>query len=172
MKRKGLTLALAGMGLAGALAGGAGIAAAATGPSTSVPGQERTSTAMPCQDDTGGGAGRARGGMMVGRDTILPTAASYLGLSESELRTQLQSGKTFADVAAAQGKSVSGLQAAVVAAVKAKVDADTSLTAQQKAAVLARVNERVATMVQTAHHVGSGLGRMHGPMGDMDDTGR
>jgi hypothetical protein len=39
----------------------------------------------------------------------------YLGLSASTLHTQLQSGKTLAAVAAAQGKSVSGLEDAIVA---------------------------------------------------------
>ena len=164
MKRKGLTITLAGLGLAGVLAGGAGIAAAATGPSNTAPNQPRTSTTTPCNHD---GAGATRNGMMIGRNTVMPTAAKYLGLSESDLRTQLQSGKTLAAIATAQGKSVAGLKSAVVAAINAQVNADTSLTAQQKAAILSRVTERVTTMVQTAHHAGPNLGEMHGPMGDM-----
>src|SRR5438045_3165415 len=52
-----------------------------------------------------------------------PTAAAtYLGLSVDELRTQLQSGKTLADVANAHGKSVSGLVDSLVADAKTHLD--------------------------------------------------
>src|SRR5689334_8522656 len=44
----------------------------------------------------------------------LDAAASYLGLSEDQLRTQFQNGKSLADVAKAQGKSVDGLIQAIV----------------------------------------------------------
>lgn len=169
LNRKSVTLGLVGFGLAGALAGGAGIAAAA-GPSGPAQGPAGTSTAMPC--DEAGGMNGGRGGMAFGRDTAMPAAASYLGVTQTELRTQLQSGKTLGDVATAQGKSVSGLEAAIVASVTAKVNGDTSLTAQQRATILAHLNERVAAMVQTTHHAGAGLGMMHGPIGEMDDMGR
>jgi hypothetical protein len=45
----------------------------------------------------------------------LDAAASYLGLSAAQLRTDLESGKTLAQVAAAQGKSADGLKQALVA---------------------------------------------------------
>ena len=170
MKRKSMTVGLLGLGLAGALAGGAGIAAAATGPSGPAQGPARTSTATPC-DEARGMIG-AHGGMAFGRDTAIPAAANYLGLTQTELRTQLQSGKTLADVATAQGKSVSGLESAIAASIKAKVNADTGLTAQQRATILAQLDDRVTAMVQTTHHDGSGLGTMRGRMGEMDDTGQ
>ena len=40
----------------------------------------------------------------------LDAAASYLGLTEDQLHSQLESGKTLAEVAKAQGKSVDGLE--------------------------------------------------------------
>src|SRR5215208_7776707 len=53
----------------------------------------------------------------------LAAAATYLGLSETELQTQLAGGKTLADVAEAQGKTVDGLVAALVADDTKEVDA-------------------------------------------------
>ena len=53
----------------------------------------------------------------------LDAAATYLGLTQEQLRTQLESGKTLAQVAQAQGKSVDGLVDALVADFKAKLDA-------------------------------------------------
>ncbi|HEY3765426.1 MAG TPA: hypothetical protein VGL44_09740 [Gaiellales bacterium] len=53
----------------------------------------------------------------------LQTAASYLGLSVTTLGQDLRSGKTLATVATVQGKSVSGLEAALLAPVKAHLDA-------------------------------------------------
>ena len=164
MKRKGMSMGLLGLGLAGALVGGAGIAAAATGPSGPAPGLARTSTAMLCD---GTGMSGTHSGVAFGRDTAIPAAASYLGVTQTELRTQLQSGKTLAEVATAQGKSVSGLEAAIVTSLQAKVNADTGLTAQQKATILAQLNERVTAMVQATHHAGAGLGTMRGRMGAM-----
>src|SRR5262249_25597990 len=49
--------------------------------------------------------------------------AAYLGLTQSDLRADLQSGKTLAQIATAQGKSVSGLEAAIVADAKTHLDA-------------------------------------------------
>lgn len=53
----------------------------------------------------------------------LSTAADYLGLSQAELRTQLSSGKTLAQIAKDQGKSVDGLVQALVKDAEAKIDA-------------------------------------------------
>jgi polyhydroxyalkanoate synthesis regulator phasin len=52
----------------------------------------------------------------------LSTAATYLGLGEDALRTQLESGKTLADVAKAQNKSVDGLVTVLNDAAKKKLD--------------------------------------------------
>src|SRR6478609_8158764 len=53
----------------------------------------------------------------------LDAAATYLGLTDAQLRTQLESGKSLADVAKAQGKTVDGLVQAMVDAAKKKLDA-------------------------------------------------
>ena len=52
----------------------------------------------------------------------LSSAAEYLGLTEAELRTKLNEGKTLAQIADDQGKSVTGLKDALLKATKAKLD--------------------------------------------------
>ncbi len=53
----------------------------------------------------------------------LETAASYLGLTQDELRDQLRGGDTLAQIAKEEGKSVDGLVQALVEAAKKKLDA-------------------------------------------------
>ena len=53
---------------------------------------------------------------------VMKAAASYVGLSPKELAANLQSGKSLAQIATAQGKSVDGLKAAILAAFKARLD--------------------------------------------------
>jgi hypothetical protein len=94
----------------------------------------------------GFGFGLHRGGGMAD----LSAAASYLGLSESDLITQLQSGKTLADIAQAQGKSVDGLVAALVAGLKQKLDAAVAagkLTQAQEDQILADAKQRITDRV-------------------------
>jgi hypothetical protein len=75
-----------------------------------------------------GGPGRDRGGPGFGHHGGpfggLDAAAKYLGLSETQLRTRLESGKSLATVAKVEGKTVSGLVDAMYAAAKADLDAD------------------------------------------------
>jgi hypothetical protein len=52
----------------------------------------------------------------------LSSAAEYLGLTEAELRAELNDGRTLAQIANAQGKSVTGLKDAMLKATKAKLD--------------------------------------------------
>ena len=52
----------------------------------------------------------------------LEAVATYLGLTEAQLRTQLSSGKTLAQIAQAQNKSVDGLVDAMVKAQNEKLD--------------------------------------------------
>lgn len=52
----------------------------------------------------------------------LDAAASYLGLTEAELRTQLNGGKTMAQIAKARDKSVDGLVDALVEDATKKID--------------------------------------------------
>jgi polyhydroxyalkanoate synthesis regulator phasin len=80
----------------------------------------------------------------------LDAAATYLGVSEDELRTELESGKSLADVARAKGKSVDGLVDTLVADAKKHLDEDVSegdLTREQADELLSRLEEGVRTMV-------------------------
>lgn len=83
----------------------------------------------------------------------LDAAATYLGLTADELGTQLQAGKTLAQVAAAQGKSVSGLEDALVADAKSHLDAAVSagdMTADQARAMLDKLSAHVDDLVNTS----------------------
>jgi hypothetical protein len=89
----------------------------------------------------------------------------YLGLTAAQLRTQLDAGKSLADVAKAQGKTVAGLQDAIVAAATKKLDAavaDGRLTAAQKAEMLTRLEADVDDIVDRSGPPPRGPGH-HGP---------
>lgn len=169
MNRKRVLVGAAGLGLVGALATG-GAALAATGsPGPSGPSASATAPGYGPMAGFGGTHGGMFGGMF-GETPMLTTAAQYLGMSQTDLRAQLQTGKSLADVAQAQGKSVTGLEDAIVAAVKANIEANTALSADQKTTILAQVQSRVATMVTADHPVCSGQGPFAG-QGRMDGFG-
>jgi hypothetical protein len=87
-----------------------------------------------------------RGAMFGG----LHAAAGYLGLTDEQLRTQFQDGKSLADVAKAQGKSVDGLIAAIVADAKTKLNAavkEGRLTQTQADSILAGLKSHVTDFV-------------------------
>ena len=145
------------VGLAvGVLAGGAGGVLAATGGTTTAP-----------FAGIGPGHGGMYGMMQSGQRPVLSAAASYLGISQTSLQTQLQSGTTFAEIANAQGKSVSGLQDAITAAAKTHLDANSALTADQKAAITAQMKARMSTMINQGHQARAGMGMMGAQMGGM-----
>ena len=50
-----------------------------------------------------------------GSHNVLATAAAYIGVTEADLRTELQTGKTLAEIAVAHGKTRDGLIAALSA---------------------------------------------------------
>ena len=80
-------------------------------------------------------------------------AATYLGLTQDELRTQLEGGKTLAQVATAEGKPVAGLEAAILAGAKQDLDqavAAGKLTAAQEQEMLSRLQEHVDDIVNNA----------------------
>src|SRR5205085_11401469 len=80
----------------------------------------------------------------------LGAAASYLGLTEAELRTQLDSGKSLAQVAKDCGKSVDGLVQALVDVATKRLDADVSagrLTKAQEQSILSDLKQRVTDLV-------------------------
>ena len=116
----------------------------------------------------GFGPGFGMGGHMgfgVGGVDMMATAATYLGLTEAQLQTQLQAGKSLADVAkATSGKSVSGLEDALVAAATKAVNANTNLTSDQKAQIVANLKTMIDAMVTRTPGAG--------PMGQHMDGGR
>jgi hypothetical protein len=80
----------------------------------------------------------------------LDAAATYLGLTEEQLRTELESGKTLAQVATAHGKTADGLVGALVAAAGKKLDeavAASRLTRAEADEMLAGLKERINDFV-------------------------
>jgi hypothetical protein len=80
----------------------------------------------------------------------LGVAAKYLGLTDAELRTELESGKSLADVAKAKGKSADGLVDALVAAAKTRLDEAVKngrLTKEQETEMLNGLKERITNLV-------------------------
>jgi hypothetical protein len=82
-------------------------------------------------------------------------ASSYLGLSTSQLRSDLRSGKTLAQVAnSTAGKSEAGLIAAIVAARKAMLARevkDGTVTQARASAVQTRLLSRITARVRYSH---------------------
>lgn len=96
----------------------------------------------------GAGLGSRHDGMHAGH--FLDAAATYLGLTEAELRTQLESGKSLADVAKSQGESVDGLKQAILAGAQTKLDQavkDGRLTSTQRDQMLADLKSRIDDLV-------------------------
>lgn len=99
---------------------------------------------------TGAGPGfRVHGGGFGMRGT-LEAAATYLGLTDDQLRSQLESGKSLADVAKAQNKSVDGLKQAILAAVQSKLDQavkDGRLTSDEESQILTKLKASIDDLV-------------------------
>jgi len=90
------------------------------------------------------------GGMRGILGPSLDAATSYLGLTEAQIRTQLQSGKTLAQIATAQGKTADGLVGALVTAETAQLAKAVQagkLTAAQQTQILATLKQRVTDLV-------------------------
>jgi hypothetical protein len=164
--RKRVAVGLAAAGLAaGALAVG-GVALAATG---AAPAPATSTSARPSH---GFGAGHFGGmygmhGMWSGQQPVMAAAATYLGLSQTQLRTQLQAGKSLADVAKVQGKPVPGLKDAILAGMTSRINADSTLTAEQKAAMISHMKSHLDAIVDVdmdmSHSLGAGMGQMGSP---------
>lgn len=81
----------------------------------------------------------------------LEAAASYLGLSEAELREALRDGQTLAEVAAEEGTTVDGLKQAMIDDATEHLNeavADGRLTEEQKARILEELPERIDALIQ------------------------
>jgi len=85
-------------------------------------------------------------------------AAKYLGLTDAQLFKQLASGKSLAQIADSQHKSVSGLKAAMTAAIKSKLDeavADKRITSAQEQKLLKLLSSNLDAQI---NRKGSGFG--------------
>ncbi|MEO5974294.1 MAG: hypothetical protein ABIQ38_03695 [Ilumatobacteraceae bacterium] len=99
----------------------------------------------------------------------LEALALALGLSTSELRTQLQSGKTLAELATAQSVDVAEVIDTIVADLKTKLAAKVAvgeITRAQADAKLVEITDRVTEMVNNGRPSGAPGFRGHGPRGN------
>jgi DNA-binding phage protein len=84
-------------------------------------------------------------------------AATYIGITEADLRTKLQGGQTLAQIATAAGKTRDGLIAALVADGNTKIDAALAagkITAAQATAQKASLTTRVTAQVDAIRPAG------------------
>ena len=109
----------------------------------------------------GGGSSRRRLRLGHRGPASLDAAAKYLGLTEAELHTQLESGKTLAEIAKAQGKTVDGLKKALTA------DAKTKLDAAVKAGTITQA-QADELLKRTTDHLDDLVNGKFGPHGDGD----
>jgi hypothetical protein len=85
----------------------------------------------------------------------LAGAAKYLGVSTEELIKDLRSGKTLAAIAKAKGKSVSGLESAMVAPIKSHLDSaveDGHMTKSQEQQALRMITKGIDGFVTHGFH--------------------
>ena len=97
----------------------------------------------------------------------LTAVAGVLKLTEAELKTQVEAGKSLADVAATQNVSVQSVIGVVVAEMKAHIASEVTsgeLTQAQADEKLAEVTARATDMVNGVRPVGMGKGK-HGEKG-------
>jgi hypothetical protein len=115
------------------------------------------------------GPGPLGGNRLIRPAGPLDGAAKYLGLTDMQLRDQLASGKSLAQVAKARGKSVPGLKAAMIAAMKANLDkavAGKMLTSAQEQQILNRMSSALDKLINASPSTGGpGLRWFHGPRG-------
>ena len=111
----------------------------------------------------GGGGDGHRGGPGGRRGPSLDAAATYLGLTQAQLRAELEAGKTLAQIAKAKGKSVDGLKVALKAGVEKKLDAAVKagrLTRAQADEMLSMMSDHLDALINgtlgRGHHRGSG----------------
>src|SRR5207245_1660467 len=86
------------------------------------------------------------------KSSVFAAAASYIGITEAQLRTELGTDKSLADVAIAHGKTRDGLAAAPVADASAKSDAAQktgTITADQATQLKANLTTREQQFVDS-----------------------
>jgi hypothetical protein len=107
-----------------------------------------------------GDHGRGQGGPG-GGPVSFDAAATYIGLTTTDLRTQLAAGKSLSAIAVANGKTADGLKAALTTAATADLDAAVTagrLTAAQETTILANLPARLDQEISETHSGGFGGG--------------
>jgi hypothetical protein len=167
LNRKHVVAGLAAAGLAAAALTGGSVALASAGPA---PALAASASATPSY---GPGTGNCGGtyGIGSGQQPVMTAAADYLGLSLTQLRSQLHSGSSLAGIARAHGKPVSSLKDAILAAMTSRINADTALTAQQRAAMINQVRTHLDTMINMDMDQMPGTGTGAGMGSHMTGTG-
>jgi hypothetical protein len=102
------------------------------------------------------------------RPSPLAAASKVLGITEAELKTELEAGKSVADVAKAKNIDLATVKAALLVEAKAHIDAEVAAgkhTAAEGAAKLAEVTSRIDTMLTTAGLPARGPHGKGGPEG-------
>ena len=92
-------------------------------------------------------------------------AASYLGLTEAELRAQLEDGKTLAEIAKAEGKSVDGLVQKLVDSASDRLDQaveDGRLTKARADEIKQDLESHITDLVNREPGASRGFGRPGG----------
>jgi hypothetical protein len=92
---------------------------------------------------------------------FLQTAATFLGVSISDLQSDLKSGKSLADVAKAQGKSVDDLVTALLAPAKKNLDqavTDGKITQAQETAILNKMTSALTNLVNNTKPANAQMG--------------
>jgi hypothetical protein len=158
--RRTLTGLAAGGVLAGALAGG-GVALASGGPGASAATTATTATASSGGVAAASSATKDPARRFARRHPRIVlagfrAAAADLGLTPKELRAQLRDGKSLAQVASTRGKSVSGLENAILAATSKVIDAHANWTAAQQAKVISEIKTHLNAIVNAQYPFGIG----------------
>jgi uncharacterized coiled-coil protein SlyX len=98
----------------------------------------------------GAGVGAAAAGKGHAQGPLLKAAAQYIGVGKAALAKDARTGKTLAQIATAHGKTVDGLKAAMLAAVKSRLDAAVTagkVTGAQEQTKLQRASKRIDRIV-------------------------
>jgi hypothetical protein len=113
----------------------------------------------------GGGFG---GPGVAGLRGALGTVASYLGLSQTQLLNDLRSGKSLAQIAGTQHKSVSGLESTITSAIKSDLDKAVSqkrITSSEENQILSTLRANIGAIVTGTGHGLRMFHGFHGPPG-------
>lgn len=156
LNRKRIVAAMGAAGIAvGALAYGGVPFASAASPAHMHVTATATASASVGRDGACGHMGR----MWSGHDPVMKATAGYLGLSQAQLRSELQSGKSLADIAQARGKPVSGLKTTILGAITSWINTSSGLSAGQKAAAISHAKSYIGVIVNMTCRSGMGMHR-------------